>query len=100
MDLLEIFNKQAAAQNTFDEAGKPTPSPFDHSAQECHKPGFDLQTTVPRKCPSSPEDEQEKQGESRTGKERVNPLHKDHTTQVTTSKACQDCLKNPGSPVV
>ncbi|GFX96951.1 uncharacterized protein TNCV_1996831 [Trichonephila clavipes] len=30
-----------------------------------HTPGLDLQTTVAGKCPSSPEDEQEKQGESR-----------------------------------
>ncbi|GFU46636.1 hypothetical protein TNCV_1546511 [Trichonephila clavipes] len=43
--------------------GKPTPRPFDISVQECHKPGLDLQTTVPGKCSSSPEDEQEKQGQ-------------------------------------
>ncbi|GFW60939.1 hypothetical protein TNCV_4871501 [Trichonephila clavipes] len=43
----------------------PTPSPFDLSAKECHKPDQVLQTTIPGKCPRSPEDEQEKQGESR-----------------------------------
>ncbi|GFV15730.1 hypothetical protein TNCV_987131 [Trichonephila clavipes] len=32
--------------------------------QECHKPGLDLQATVPGKGSSSPEDEQEKQGQS------------------------------------
>ncbi|GFT28614.1 hypothetical protein TNCV_4832051 [Trichonephila clavipes] len=46
--------------------GKPTPSPFDLSAYECHKPGLDLQTNVPGKCPSSPENEQELQGETCT----------------------------------
>ncbi|GFW74668.1 hypothetical protein TNCV_962431 [Trichonephila clavipes] len=30
-----------------------------------HTPGLALHTTVAGKCPSSPEDEQEKQGESR-----------------------------------
>ncbi|GFT66919.1 hypothetical protein TNCV_3530711, partial [Trichonephila clavipes] len=31
----------------------------------CHAPGLAFHTTVAGKCPSSPEDEQEKQGESR-----------------------------------
>ncbi|GFT35826.1 hypothetical protein TNCV_2153981, partial [Trichonephila clavipes] len=30
-----------------------------------HRPGLALHTTVSGKCPSSPEDEQEQQGESR-----------------------------------
>ncbi|GFT03347.1 hypothetical protein TNCV_2985191 [Trichonephila clavipes] len=47
------------------EAEKSSPSPFDLSAYYCHKPGLYLQTTVLEKFPGSPEDEQEKQGESR-----------------------------------
>ncbi|GFX03644.1 hypothetical protein TNCV_2112161 [Trichonephila clavipes] len=31
---------------------------------KCHTPGLALHTTVAGKCPRSPEDEQEKQGES------------------------------------
>ncbi|GFY25497.1 hypothetical protein TNCV_2486171 [Trichonephila clavipes] len=53
-------------------AGKPTPSPFDLSAYESHK--LDLQTTVSEKCPSSPENELEKQGQL-----KKSPLHKGHT---------------------
>ncbi|GFU47095.1 hypothetical protein TNCV_2616641 [Trichonephila clavipes] len=44
-------------------------STFPHKSH--HKPGLDLQTTVPGKCPSSPEDEQEKEGERGTDKERL-----------------------------
>ncbi|GFX75831.1 hypothetical protein TNCV_2238031 [Trichonephila clavipes] len=43
-------------------AGKPTPIPFELSA---NKPHLDFQTTVPGKCSRSPEDEQENQGASR-----------------------------------
>ncbi|GFW69940.1 hypothetical protein TNCV_1403931 [Trichonephila clavipes] len=39
-------------------AGKPTPSLFDLSAKEYHKPDPAHQTTFPGICPSSPEDEQ------------------------------------------
>ncbi|GFX75239.1 hypothetical protein TNCV_3954901 [Trichonephila clavipes] len=45
-------------------AVKPTPSPFDISTKECHKPDPAHQTTVPGICPGSPKD-QEKQEESR-----------------------------------
>ncbi|GFT88829.1 hypothetical protein TNCV_906471 [Trichonephila clavipes] len=38
---------------------QPTPSPFDLSTKECHKPDPVPQTTIPGKCLSSPEDEQE-----------------------------------------
>ncbi|GFV81799.1 hypothetical protein TNCV_1056881 [Trichonephila clavipes] len=48
-----------------------------------------LQASRVRKCPSSTEDEQEREG---TGKERIYPLHKSHTTQVTASKAHQGRL--------
>ncbi|GFT86528.1 putative transposase [Trichonephila clavipes] len=33
-----------------------------------------------------------------TGKERLYPLHKSHTTQVTASKARQSRLMSPGTP--
>ncbi|GFW24354.1 hypothetical protein TNCV_606001 [Trichonephila clavipes] len=35
-----------------------------------------------------------------SGKERLYPLHKGHTMQVTTSKAHQGRLKSPGSPAL
>ncbi|GFW17117.1 hypothetical protein TNCV_2762411 [Trichonephila clavipes] len=76
-------------------AGKPTPSPFDLSTLQCHAPGLDLQTTVSGKCPSSPKDEQEKQGESRDSKERLYPLQ--NTTQVTASKARYCHSMSPGT---
>ncbi|GFT39909.1 hypothetical protein TNCV_336231 [Trichonephila clavipes] len=80
----EDVNQSVAVSNPLG-AGKPKPSPFDLSPKECRKPGLDLKTTVPGKCPSSPEDKQEKQGEN-TDKERLNRLHKGRTTQVTASK--------------
>ncbi|GFW97724.1 hypothetical protein TNCV_1424881 [Trichonephila clavipes] len=67
----------------------------------CHTPGLDLQTTVAGKCPSSPEDEQEKQRErAGAGKERLYPLHKSQTVQMTASKACQGRLMSPGTPAL
>ncbi|GFW04758.1 hypothetical protein TNCV_4879941 [Trichonephila clavipes] len=76
-------------------AEKSTPSPFDLPAKECHKTDLAHQTTVPGMRPSSPED---KQGRAGTGIERLNPLHKGHTTQVTASKARHGLLKSLGSP--
>ncbi|GFW93865.1 hypothetical protein TNCV_4221461 [Trichonephila clavipes] len=35
-----------------------------------------------------------------TGKERLYPPHKSHTTQVTASKACQGRLMSPGTPAL
>ncbi|GFU00475.1 hypothetical protein TNCV_4953871 [Trichonephila clavipes] len=49
----------------YDTASR-VPSAMVSELRECHKPGLDLQTTVPWKCPSSPEDEQGKQGQVRT----------------------------------
>ncbi|GFT38668.1 hypothetical protein TNCV_2931331 [Trichonephila clavipes] len=60
-----------------------------------HRESLDLQMTVLGKCPSSPEDEKEKRERAGTGKERLYPLHKGNTTQVTTSKARQSHLKGP-----
>ncbi|GFW61250.1 kinectin [Trichonephila clavipes] len=40
-----------------------------HSKPKSHTPGLALHTTVTGKCPSSSEDEQEKQGESRDSNE-------------------------------
>ncbi|GFY18051.1 hypothetical protein TNCV_3385421 [Trichonephila clavipes] len=42
---------------------KPTLSSFDLSTKKCQKPDPDPQTTIPEMCPSSPKDEQEKQGQ-------------------------------------
>ncbi|GFV21839.1 uncharacterized protein TNCV_4525261 [Trichonephila clavipes] len=53
---------------------------------------------VEGKCPSNPEDEQEKQGESRDRQIKTLPLHKSHTTQVIASKARQGRLMSPGTP--
>ncbi|GFS77175.1 hypothetical protein TNCV_3757761 [Trichonephila clavipes] len=50
-----------------EDPGKPSPSPFDLSA---NKPDLDLQTTVSEKCSNSPKDEYGKQGELRTGDEK------------------------------
>ncbi|GFX81768.1 hypothetical protein TNCV_2569691 [Trichonephila clavipes] len=58
-------------------AGNPTPSPFDLSASDCHRLGLDLQTAVSGKCSSSPEDEQEKQGQI---KKDFTPCTKDPDT--------------------
>ncbi|GFU70109.1 transposable element Tcb2 transposase [Trichonephila clavipes] len=62
-----------------------------------HTPGLALHTTVAGKCPCSPEDEQERAG---TGKERLYPLHKSHTTQVTASKAHHGRLMSSGTPAL
>ncbi|GFX12586.1 hypothetical protein TNCV_3157071 [Trichonephila clavipes] len=40
----------------------------------CHTPGISLHTTVAGKCPSSPEDEQEKQGETRNREGKTLPI--------------------------
>ncbi|GFT62197.1 transposable element Tc1 transposase [Trichonephila clavipes] len=80
----------------------PTPVHFCHNVDArsyhdqtmCHTPGLALHTTVAGKCRSSPEDKQEREG---TGKERLYPLLKSHTTQVTASKARQGRLMSPGS---
>ncbi|GFT21787.1 hypothetical protein TNCV_2970261 [Trichonephila clavipes] len=37
---------------------------------------------------------------SGTGKERLNPLHKSHTTQATASKAHQGRLMSSGTPAL
>ncbi|GFS64371.1 hypothetical protein TNCV_3955561 [Trichonephila clavipes] len=69
----------------------------------CHTPGLALHTTVAGKCPSSPEDEQEKQRvreRAGTGKERLYPLHKTHITQMTAFKARQGRLMSPGTPAL
>ncbi|GFS73783.1 hypothetical protein TNCV_1458271 [Trichonephila clavipes] len=59
---------------------------------QCHRCG---------KCPSSPEDEREKQRErAGTGKERLYPLHHGHAKQVTASKACPGRLMSPGTPAL
>ncbi|GFV08384.1 hypothetical protein TNCV_328181 [Trichonephila clavipes] len=45
----------------------------------CHTPGLALHTTVAGKCLSSPEDEQEKQGESRDRKRKtLHPAQKSY----------------------
>ncbi|GFY02143.1 hypothetical protein TNCV_5100041 [Trichonephila clavipes] len=57
----------------------------------CHTPGLDLQTTVVRKCPSSPKDEQEKQAERRD-RQRI--------TFPSTQRSCHagDCFKSASRP--
>ncbi|GFW45871.1 hypothetical protein TNCV_4495911 [Trichonephila clavipes] len=47
------------------QKGKSTPSPFDLTARECYKPDPVHQIKVLEKCPNSPEDEQEKQGQNK-----------------------------------
>ncbi|GFW27336.1 hypothetical protein TNCV_2832361 [Trichonephila clavipes] len=56
--LLHIsFSAVDAVSNPLGE-GSPDPSPFDLTAKECAKPHPAHKTPVPRKCPSSPKDEQ------------------------------------------
>ncbi|GFW85239.1 hypothetical protein TNCV_3249791 [Trichonephila clavipes] len=65
------------------------------SPYKCHTSGLDLHTTVTGKCRSSPEEEQENQGESRDRlRKALPPAQKSHTTQVTASKARQGRLMN------
>ncbi|GFT99564.1 transposable element Tcb2 transposase [Trichonephila clavipes] len=67
---------------------------------ECHKPGLDFQTTVPKKCPAVQKMSRRSKEKTGTGKKRLYPLHKDHITHVTTSKARQGRPKSPGSPAL
>ncbi|GFV18852.1 hypothetical protein TNCV_4757391 [Trichonephila clavipes] len=55
--------QEAVGVSNFLGTGKPTSSPFDLFSKESHRPSLDFQTIVSGKCPSSPEDEKEKQGE-------------------------------------
>ncbi|GFV88751.1 hypothetical protein TNCV_3355031 [Trichonephila clavipes] len=57
-------------------------------ARRCHTPGLDLQTTVAGKFPSRNMSRRSRE-RAATDKEKLYPLHKSHTTQVTTSKARQ-----------
>ncbi|GFX93703.1 hypothetical protein TNCV_1588801 [Trichonephila clavipes] len=71
-------------------AGKPTPSPFDLSAKECHKRDSAHPTTAPVV--------QKMSRNSREGIgtviERFYRLHKGHTAQMTASKARQGRLSS------
>ncbi|GFV26406.1 hypothetical protein TNCV_5087191 [Trichonephila clavipes] len=76
------------------QTGKPTPSPFDLSgytrscsSYNCHR---ELAPAVQKMSRRSKE-------RAGTGKERLYPLRKSHTTQVTTSKERQGRLMSPGT---
>ncbi|GFX02476.1 hypothetical protein TNCV_194541 [Trichonephila clavipes] len=75
---------------------KLTASPFDLSAKESHKSDHVPQQLSQGNAPAVQKVSRSRE-RARTGKERLYPLHKSHTTQVATSKARQSCLKSPGS---